>query len=255
MYKFLVFGILIFLTQFACAQTKREKVPSYFGLQVKPIFPTRFIGDPVLTQLDSGFQTTFSQRTGYSFGGVVRVGLTKLLALETGINMNQRNFDIEMAKLDSNVFATNDLSFLTYDIPINALVYIKLDERWFMNTTIGTAMSYNPTNVGVKTLPGGYHTFKHTGLAKKVIFELNAEVGFEFRTDKNGFFYLGGSGRVPFEPLFYLKSQYAYQGYIITVDAENQGKVDGSYLSINFKYFFPNIKNKGTQFQNGPITQ
>lgn len=255
MFKFIVLGILLSIAQFGFTQTKREKVPSYFGLQVKPILPTRFIGNPVLTQLDSGFHTTFSQRTGYSFGGVVRVGLTKLLALETGINLNQRNFDIEMSVPDSNVYATNDLSFVTYDIPINALVYIKLDEKWYMNTTIGTAMSYNPTNVGVKTLPGGYHTFRHTGLAKKVIFELNAEVGFEFRTEKSGFFYLGGIGRVPFEPLFYLKSQYAYQGYKVTIDAENQGKVDGSYLAVTFKYFFPNIKNKGQQFQNGPITQ
>lgn len=236
------------------AQTAKVKVPSYFGFQVKPIFPTRFIGEPTLTQRVQEFETTISQRVGYSFGGVVRVGLTKFIALETGINFNQRNFNIDMAVPDSSVYGTNDLSFVTYDIPINGLVYIRLADKWFMNTSIGVAMSYNPTNVRVETIPTtGQHIFEHMGLAKKVIFELNANVGFEFRTEKNGIFYLGGSGRVPFAPIFYLRSTYRYQGYELQSDAQNEGKIDGSYLALEFKYFFPNIKSKGSTFKPGPI--
>lgn len=236
------------------AQSVKTKVPSYFGFQVKPIFPTRFIGEPTLVSRVEGYETTLSQRTGYSFGGVVRVGLTKFIALETGINFNQRNFNIDMALPDSSLYEKNDMSFVTYDIPINGLIYIRLAEEWYMNTSIGVALSYNPTNVGVKTIPAtGQHIFRHTGLAKKVIFELNANIGFEFRTKKSGIFYLGGSGRVPFSPVFYLYSEYTYQGYHLETDAKNDGKVDGSYLALEFKYFFPNIKSKGSVFQPGPI--
>lgn len=238
------------------AQSPKTRVPTYFGFQVKPIFPTRFIGEPTLTQKVENYETTISQRIGYSFGGVVRVGLTKFIALETGINFNQRNFNLDMSIPDSSVYASNDLSFVTYEIPVNGLIYIRLDEKWYMNTSIGVALSYNPTNVGVKTIPGtGQHIFRHTGLAKKVVFEFNANVGFEYRTEKSGTFYLGGSACVPFSPIFYLLSEYTYSGYHIETDAQNDGKVDGSYLSLDFKYFFPNIKSKGSPFKAGPIEQ
>ena len=82
---------------------------------------------------------------------------------------------------------------------------------------------------------------------------MNANVGFEFRTEKNGFFYLGGVARVPFKPLFDLYVQYDYTG--TDYQSIMHGTVDGSFLSIELKYFFPNIKNKGIQFQKGPIEQ
>ncbi len=80
---------LVFISAFlALGQTPKVKVPSYFGIQVKPILPTRFIGNSELKQELNGFKTVFTQRTGYSFGAVVRAGLTKTIAIETGLNFN-----------------------------------------------------------------------------------------------------------------------------------------------------------------------
>jgi len=241
----------------ATAQVKRTKVASYFGFQVRPVFPTRFIGDPQLNLATSAtdtisFTTTFTQKIGYSFGGTVRAGITKLIAIETGINFTQRNFDIEMSVPDSNIYATNDLSFITYDIPVNALFYIRLAEKWYMNASLGASLTFKPTDVAVTTSTGTPSSFIHAGFIRsKASFNLNANIGFEFRTEKSGFFYLGGSGTVPFSPLFDLGVLYKYDG----VERNLSGEVDGSFLSIDFKYFFPNIRNKGVQFQEGPITQ
>lgn len=232
------------------AQVKKEKVPSYFGFQFRPLFPTRFIGEPMLEIDKEGFYTQFSQKMGYSFGGTVRAGLTELIAIETGINFNERHFDLDMAYPDSNSFASDDLTFIEYDIPINGLVYIKLADKWYMNASLGVSVTFKPTDVRTVNKPGGYHYYSHVGLVeRKTGFALNANIGFELRTKKNGFFYLGGSGRVPFSPLFILMADYSYQGYKIKEYAE----VDGSFLAIDFKYFFPNIKNKGVQFKDGPI--
>lgn len=244
-------SLLISVGIFAQTKTrKKERFPSYFGLQVRPVFPTRFIGEPETTLSKDGYATTISQKIGYSFGGTVRAGLTKLLALETGINFTQRNFDVTMSVADSGVYAKNDLSFISYDIPINGLVYIQLSEQFYMNASLGVALTFKPTNVGILTLPGGSYSFTHTGrVARKTAFDLNANIGFEYRTEKIGFFYIGGSARVPFKPVFDLISEYKYQGYSTKV----YGEVDGSFLSIDFKYFFPNINNKGVQFQEGPI--
>ncbi len=234
----------------AVISRSQQNVPSYFGIQVKPIFPTRFIGEPTLTLEEGEFSTTITQKTGFSFGGTVRAGITNLLALETGINFNQRHFDIDMSVVDSAVYAKNDLTFVSYDIPINGLVYVQLSDNIFMNASLGVALTFKPTHVGIVTNPGGSFSFTHTGLVnRKTGFDLNANFGFEYRTKRSGFFYLGGSARVPFTPIFDLIAQYKYQGYKVNT----RGEVDGSFLTIDFKYFFPNIKNSGIQFQNGPI--
>jgi hypothetical protein len=243
--------LFLFISSGAFSQVKKkERVPSYFGIQVRPVFPTRFIGDPRLELAGDGFETSIQQEIGFSFGGTVRAGITKLIAFETGINFTQRHFSVDMAVPDSNSFASDDLTFIEYDIPINGLIYIQLSEQWFMNASLGAALTMKPTDVGIFNQPGGLHYYKHTGLTRsKFGLDINANLGFEFRTEKAGFFYLGGSARVPFAPLFDLVADYTYQG----INTRLVGEVDGSFLSIDFKYFFPNIANKGVQFQNGPI--
>lgn len=240
-------------------KNKNAKVPSYFGLRVSPVFPTQFIGEKSLSLNENSgeevkINTSITQKTGYSFGGVVRAGFTKLVALETGLNFTQRSFDLTMELPDSSISGTNDLKFVSYDVPINALFYIKLSDQWYMNASLGLAATFAPTHIGKTSLPAKRHEFHHTGLVRnKIGLDMNANVGFEFRTEKNGFFYLGGTARVPFKPLFDLYLLYEYTGS--DYQSVLNGPVDGSFLTVELKYFFPNIKNKGLQFQDGPIEQ
>lgn len=258
--KLLFIFIFELLSLNAFSQIKHKtKIPSYFGIRLSPVFPTQFIGEKItdlkLEGTDSyNISSTITQKTGFSFGGTVRAGLTKLLALETGLNFTQRNFDLDMALPDSSLTASNSLKFVQYDLPINALFYIQLSQSWYMDASLGAAITFSPTHVGTISSPKKRHEFEHTGLVnKKVGFDLNANLGFEFRTEKDGFFYIGGSARVPFQPLFDIYLVYNYTGS--AVQKVMKGEVDGSFLAIEFKYFFPNIKNKGTQFMKGPIEQ
>lgn len=231
-------------------EPRREKVPSFFGFQIRPTFPVQFIGDPHLTMTKDGFTSTFTQKMGFSAGGVVRAGISKLFAIETGLSFTQRNFDLTMDIPDSNVHATNDLRFIEYDIPVNGLVYIQLAKQFYMNASLGASITFKPTDVGVLNLPGGTHSFRHKGInARKIGFALNANIGFEYRTKKAGIYYIGGSARVPFSPLFTAIAQYENQSYINQII----GKVDGSFLALDFKYFIPNINQKGPQWKRGPI--
>lgn len=242
--KIIIYGLLFSLTP-VMAQ-KKERVPSYFGFQVKPIFPGVFIGTTKYHHEVEGFITEMKQAVGYSFGGVIRVGLTKLISIETGLNLTQRNFDIDASVPDSNIYVGTRLSYLTYDLPISALFYIQLSEQFYMNASIGGAISYNPTVAGVQLMPDNYNQIRETALGQKVIGEALANIGFEFRSKKSGMFYIGATARVPFSPLFYLKSEYSYQGLYISSNPENDGRIDGSYISLAFKYFFPIIKSKGS---------
>ncbi|NQZ36941.1 MAG: hypothetical protein HRT58_14830 [Crocinitomicaceae bacterium] len=246
---FYIIIILLFsLTSFA--QEKTDKLPTYFGLQLRPIFPTQFIGNPTTSMSGDGFETSITQRLGFGFGGTVRASVTKLIAIETGINFTQRYFNLSVALADSNVYGEQSMTFIEYDIPINALIYIQLSDKIFMNASLGVAISYKPTDTRVQIRPQGKHYFALYGIRDNSVgLDLNANFGFEYRTRKNGFFYIGGSARVPFAPLFKYAAFYNYDANSILLT----GDVDGSFLTLDFKYFFPLIKNKGQQFLNGPI--
>lgn len=238
--------VLLLLGSVTFGQNKKEKIPTYFGFQVKPIFPGFFIGTTSFDSNKDGFNTTFSQQVGNSFGGVVRVGLTKLIAIETGMNLTQRMYKIESSIPDSNIFVTSRLRYQTFDIPISALFYIPITKQFYMNASIGAALSYSPSLAGVKIEPKAHNEITQIALGKKLVGEAIANFGLEYRTPKSGFFYLGIAARVPFAPIFYLRSQYKYQGKTILTDPINQGRVDGSFIALEIKYFFPYVKIKGS---------
>ncbi len=79
-------------------KSEEPKFPSYFGFSVRSIIPSSFTGKQSHTissdYLGKPFTTTFAQKYGYSFGGTVRVGITKSdrnkemleLAVEAGVD-------------------------------------------------------------------------------------------------------------------------------------------------------------------------
>lgn len=263
----LLFLTLVFSSSFVFSQQEEElrekpksksaktKFPAYFGFQVKPIFPAKWIGTKTVSYDVGNFHTDVTQITGYSLGGVVRVNLSKIIALETGINTTQRRYNIKSSVADSNLYADQTIRFVTYDIPLSALFYIRLSEQFYMNASIGGAFVFNPTLARVRyNEPNTNHSFIHTALAKKAQFDVLANIGFEFRTKKAGIFYIGGVVRVPVKPLFYMSSTYEYEGFVLKNDALKQGRLDGAYMALEVKYFFPiGMKSKGPVFEKGPI--
>lgn len=248
--SFVIFLIGIFTTQLLFSQ--EEVVPSYFGLQVKPLIPSNFGGNKQLKMQGDNYVLDLQQTLGYSFGGTIRKGVTKLIAFESGLNFTQRNFTTSMSLTDTNIAVTDKLSFISYEVPLNGLIYIQLGKQFYMNTSMGLALRFSPTDIKKITETGGIHSFINYGLYRsKIGFNLNGNVGFEFRTQKAGIFYLGGSICVPFKSILVLESihatsQQTYQTRLI-------GNVAGNYLGLDLKYFFPTIKKQGEQPLNTPI--
>lgn len=233
-------------------QEKKEKVPSYFGIQFKPLIPGDFLGKSKLDLNADQLYATFTQKFGYSFGASVRVGLTKLISLETGINQVQRHYNVDFSIPDSGLYMRNDFGLVNYDIPVNVLFYIQLSDQTFMNASLGGSLVYNPSDVATTGTPGGAHVFNHEGRRiSRVAFEINGNVGFELRTEKSGIFYLGGSGRIPLKPIFDVAAVYENKSYRKVA----VGSLIGTYLSLDLRYYLPNVKNKGVQFVKGPIEQ
>lgn len=253
MKQFLVFFILfVFFSKVQSQTNYNSKNPYLFGFQIKPLFPSNFFGKSSSSFSNKGFDVTISQKTGFSFGGVARVSLSDLIAIETGLNFFQRYYSMNMSLIDSNIVASDNFGFIQYDLPINALFSVKLTKKWFMNAAIGTSICYKPSSVGSINHPIGKHEFFNIGLVginEKVNIDINGLFGFEYRTEKFGYFYLGSFARVQTSPLFNLLSRYRHGTYEI----DNYGPVNGSFFAIELKYFIPNTGGNGQRFERGPI--
>jgi hypothetical protein len=210
------------------------------------------IGPNSLTLSKDYFTTTIQQNPGYAFGGVVRLGLSELISIETGLNYVQRIFGITMQQTDSNIVAYNTMHFIQYDIPLAAVINVKLSKVIFANASLGIALQNKPSNVGIIDHPTGKHEFFHLGVVdihKKNALDLTASTGFEFRTKKSGVFYIGGTARVAMSPVFQFVGKYKYVNDARVV----YGNVNGSYLSVDFKYFLPYKRASNLIFKPGPI--
>jgi hypothetical protein len=226
--------------------SQNNNLPTYFGIQVRPLFPTSAGGQELSSLTQNNYQVNISQNIGYSFGGIVRKGITKLIAFETGINYIQRNYTINMSLTDTNVNASHTWSHVNYEIPLNALIYIQLNTKTYMNSSLGGTIRFSPTDIKKIVQTGGIHSFESYGLYKsKIAFSINGNVGFEYRTDKKGFYYLGASISVPLTPIMDYFSIHSIQSN--TNKTLVEGEIQGRYISLDLRYFFPNIKKKGDQ--------
>src|SRR5690554_7061589 len=104
--------IFILSVQSTNAQSYRSKPENFFGLQFKPLIPFGLVGDKPFTIKEGNFESTISPTFGYSYGGVVRIGLTELLALETGLNYNRRNYRADHEVPDSNLVGSDNLGYV-----------------------------------------------------------------------------------------------------------------------------------------------
>jgi len=230
-----IFHSILFLALSLQMATAQKGVTT-FGLQYKPIIPNRFIGTYRQDFNQDQLVSFVQQKLGHSFGGVVRQGINRNLSFETGLNLTHRNFGLDFSIPDSNYAQTGKVSVVSYEIPISCLVYIQLSDRWFINTSLGAAFTIFSSNVRVQLpIDGTAETFRMEGAYKnKLQGALLGNVGFEYRTRQSGYFYFGTSYHLPFAPIITMAMSYEYHNSNVLSIAN----VQGSYLTLDFRYFF-----------------
>lgn len=229
--------ILVVLFNVAMSQ---ERVTT-FGVEIKPIIPSNLFntGQTALTQ--NGIDYELNQRIGYSFGGVMRFGMTNWLSLESGISFVRRNFSTNVSDPAYGFTDTVGFRVIGYEIPVSGLVFVQLSDEIFMNAAFGLALDMFPSDVGNGNDVDFIQISRRRGLGGGSSFMtwsklgLIANVGFEYRTEKSGYFYIGGSYHRPFQPIY---DTYLY--YTNTDGVEDRAKLamSGNYLTIDFRYFF-----------------
>jgi len=235
---------LLFLLAFFSLSLSGQKVPPKlsFGIEIRSLqnFGVLNLDSVVLADADNEFRSVYEFSGGFGFGGIVRIKLTDFWNIETGINYVRQRYDLDFRDLVTGDTDNSRLNIVSYEIPLKGLVYIRLGEALFANVTLGVSANFIASNVEVFGL-GNEYSFG--GLRNRIVTgALLGGLGFEYRTEEDGYFYLGGSFHQAFNPI--MTSQVNYQRDGIPPGFAARGDIAGAYFGIDFRYFFPTKEDK-----------
>jgi hypothetical protein len=230
-----------------------QKRVTTFGLQIKPIVPSNLFntGETALTKNNLDFAV--NQKLGYSMGGIIRIGLNERFSMETGISLVKRHFEATVFDNLDAYADTTRFGIYGYEVPVLGMVFIRLTDQIYMNTAFGLAFDVFPSDVSSL---GSSDEFEHVGIRRGLNETTNllswmkvgliANLGYEFRTEKSGYFYVGGSYHLPFQNIYH--SFLLYERNAISDQAHLQ--LAGNYLTLDFRYLFheePKEKKRKTK--------
>ena len=196
------------------------------GFQYKPIFASSFLSTGTKNISQNGIDCSVSQKFGYCVGMVLRRGLTKKISLESGINYVKRNYSLSIT--DTTFTGKSDFTIIGYEIPLQGLIFIRLGEKLFMNAAGGLSCDMYPSNIATAGTYFKHHSTRYATFQSSVL----ANLGYEYRTVKNGYFYLGASYHLPFTYFYQSAFDYTPRNEIASM------KLRGNYLTLDFRYFF-----------------
>lgn len=233
---FYILGVLLIVCSICFGQQKRKQKPGEmkFGLQFRPIIPINYFGAGPQTFEDTITSLTIAPKTGYNIGMVIRKDFTGLLSLETGINYIRRNYNIDTYEAKRDTSDHSDFGLVSYQIPVQVLVYIRLSEKIYMNTSGGFSVDWYPSHVKSS---GENYLIQHLSLKRYWMhFSLLANIGFEWRTEKSGGFYLGASFVNPLKAITDTRIDYYYGN---TSKQRYETQLRGTFITLDVRYFFP----------------
>lgn len=198
------------------------------GFQIKPIFSNDYFKTGPVEGSIGTFNAKVTPKSGYCAGMVIRSGLTQKLSLETGINFVKRNYNLNIT--DTSLYISDQFRFINYELPVAALVYIRLGENLFMDASFGASFDFFPSDI--ETEDENYYQVSRR--PRWVNMALIANLGTEWRTENAGYFYVGASFHRPFDFIFASLTQRK----TMNVNTYVRNDISGNYLTLDFKYFF-----------------
>lgn len=202
------------------------------GFQFKPIFTSDFFDTGPIEGVENGVRYEVNQQSGVCFGMVVRKGITDRISFETGINVIKRNFDLGIEVLGTDTIQGESFSITGYELPLQGMVFIQLSDRIFMDVAMGVSLDFFPNDFRVFGDNFSSYSAKNSLVAPALI----ANVGWEYRTPKSGFFYLGASFHRPFDAIYY---EYMFYPDDKVPSSDFFTEIQGNYLTADLRYFFP----------------
>lgn len=227
-------NLLLFLAVTIVSLAQAQDRVLTVGFQYRPIIASEFFGTgPINLSHNDSLSGNLTQKLGHSFGMVIRKGFTKKISLEIGINYTRRNYDLFL-KDDNYTHDPNlDFGIVAYEVPVQGLYYVQFTQNLFMDVAGGFAMVKFASDVHSQSSDGSVYQLT---IIRNSFFAaaFTANVGFEYRTKKAGYFYLGASYHKPFKDMAKTRIEYQ-EDYQVTFFEQ---QLNGTYLTIDLRYFF-----------------
>lgn len=230
--------LLAVLFCFALQSLRAQEGVITVGLQFKPMIPMKFITEDAEPQSDDDFQSQIAPRFGMNMGMVIRKGINKMWSFETGINFVQRNFSLSITHPEMPEQKTMNYRFICYEIPLQGMVYVKLGDKLYMNASGGVSLNFYPSNIesfaNARKDTTTFDYYQKTVRNSWIQAALLANYGFEWRTKKSGYYYLGVSYLRPFREI----AVTMLTAEINRNPARMNHFIKGDYLTLDIRYFF-----------------
>ena len=229
--------MVLFCTLFSIAQAQ-EKL-SVFGLQFKPIVPASYFDAANISGSQDGYQLNLNPRYSYSKGMVIRYGLNKALSIESGLNLIQRNYRLGIEKTTIDLSDYTDFGLRSYELPIQLLAYVRTSERWYLNAAFGISQNTFASDI-FSTGEKSKDFYQNTGRRLRGQRALLANLGVEYRSAQDGFFYLGTSLHRPWKEIARVYPEYDDGINKFNPIGPDAFYLDvlGNFVTIDFRYFF-----------------
>lgn len=215
-----------------------EKGETIFGLEVKGIIPTDFFGAGPIELGNDSISASMKSPYGFSFGMIIRHNFTKMFTVESGIHLNNRTYPVSISNSAANFNASSKISLQSYEIPIQWLLYIRLGKQFYMNTILGLSLDFYPSDVSYIGNSYAYYIQRDSWIKAGLV----ASLGFEYRTKKMGYWYLGGSIHSPFGNIGDFYISYYNENNINEYVTFSSG-LNGTFFSVELRYFFNKSEN------------
>lgn len=214
-----------------------QKGQTTLGLQLKPMFASKFFETGPQRFVGDSLDATLSQKLGWNTGVVIRKGINDMWSIESGISMVQRNFELQFFSQRYQVNNVLKYKMVGYEIPIQALIYVQLSPNWFINGSGGVALDFYPSNLyktGSVMKDSLYiDAYAKTFRTRWAMLAATANLGFEYRTKDHGYFYMGASYHRPMGDIALTQ---------LRVESKGAGNdlwmpIGGTYLTLDLRYF------------------
>jgi len=196
------------------------------GFQYKPMLVSSFFNTAKRSLTQNNINFSVGQQSGYCAGMIIRRGFKKNISMEFGINYVKRNYKLEIQ--DTTFSGKSTFTIIGYEIPVMGMIFLRVAKKVFMTTGFGLSCDMYPSSIYTKDTYFEHLSNRHSVFQSAVL----ANLGYEFRSDKNGIFNLGFSYHLPFTSIFISNVKYLPTSDIV------QLKLPGNYLTIDFRYFF-----------------
>jgi hypothetical protein len=241
-----IFTTLIVLTILMQEVMSQYKPTAVFGLHAEPIIPTGLFR--IREEIVDFDKVSFKMipQTGYLIGSHIAIHYTPKFAIESGINMIKRDFELSATENED----VNTLRFTVqnFEIPLALTYYVRVGERMYMGHTVGVSFQMLPSHLISrirKRNPNG-SDFEFEQLSYRnswLVPTFKGGIGFEYRTDEKGHFFCGPVYHL-FRPLY--KTRILYKND--TVNETLFMNPIGDFFGVIFRYNFQpsplNIKKK-----------